>query len=135
MKKWLWPGLVVIVLAACLLAGITTLGSEKGQVCLNKHLDNFVGCYLAGPVALSVQVTGNVDQVSFYKRVNDGMLVATIATNGRDTTETIYLPTYYSYYFVVQKGDQTFSSKPVGFDSNQQNAKLNIRGLDQWEGW
>ncbi len=135
MRNRIWIGLVIVVIAVCGLAGIMIFGSEKGAICLNKHLDNFVGCYLAGPVALSVQVTGNVDQVSFYKRVNDGMLVATIATNGKDVTETVYLPTYYSYYFIVQKGDQTFSSKPIGFDSNQQNAKLNVRGLDQWEGW
>ncbi len=135
MKRGLVIGMVVIVLMGLLGAGFLWANRAKAAGCIGEHPDNLLGCLLAGPVAISVQVTGQVDQVSFYRADGSNDPVATIATNGRDMTQTISLPTSARYYFVVKKGDQVYQSRSVGFSTNQTRADLLIRGLNQWEGW
>lgn len=135
MKRAILIGLVVIILVGLLGAGFLWANSAKAAGCMSEHTDNLIGCLLAGPVAISVYVTGNVDQVSFYGEDDSSHPMATIATNGKDVTQIISLPTSSRYYFVVKKGEQTYRSRLVGFSTNQGRAELVIRGLDQWEGW
>ncbi len=135
MKRWILGGAVVLVLALGIFFAYSVLGTEKGQGCLSKHSDNLIGCVLAGPVALTVQVVGDIDQVLIYRADDETNPMATISTSGKAVTQTVQLPTHYQYYMVMKKGTETYRSKTVGFDSNQSTATLTIRGIGQWEGW
>ncbi len=132
MKRILMFGVPVMVLAVILVAVFLSLGSEKGQVCLNKHQDNLIGCLLAPPVALNVQVSGSVDEFIVY-RVDDGAVMGRIVTNGQDVTQTIYLSTAYRYYFQARKGNQTQTGKPRGFATNEARVEIKIFAFDHWE--
>ncbi len=135
MKRALGIGMVVVILLGLLVVGFLWVNSTQAAGCISEHADNFFGCLLAGPVAISVQVTGNVDQVSFYSEDDSNHPLATIATNGKDVTQVVSLATSSRYYFVVKKGEQTYQSRLVGFETNQARANLVIRGLNQYEGW
>ncbi len=135
MKKWIMTGAVVIVFALVLFFGYSVVATEKGQVCLAKHSDNLVGCMLAGPVALTVQVVGQVDQVLIYRADDEAKPVVTINTQGQTLTQTVQLPTQYQYYLVTAKGDQRARGRTIGFDTNLATATVTIRGLGQYEGW
>ncbi len=135
MKRAIWAGILVVILVGLLGVGFLWVNSDKAAGCMSEHADNFIGCLLAGPVDISVQVTGNVDQVSFYREHDADHPVATIATNGKDVTQVISLPTSSRYYFVVKKGEQVYQSRMVGFETSQSRAKLLIRALDSYEGW
>jgi hypothetical protein len=134
MKK-LFFGSIMVLFVAIVIAGVVLFRSDKSQVCLNKQAGNYIGCLLAGPVALSVQVTAIVDEVSFYSIDNANVPVSKTVTNSKEVVQTLYLPTHSRYYFVVKKGDQTYQSKVIGFSTSQANAKLTIHALDQWEGF
>lgn len=124
---------VVVAFVVLLGLGLLVVNSAKGQVCLSKNPGNLLGCVLAGPVAVTVQVSGNVDAVAFYSTDDPSQPAAKVATNGKDTNQVVSLPTYALYYFVTRKGSQEYRSRTFGFDTNQARANLTIQGLNQWE--
>ncbi len=123
--------LVVTVLIICVVGAVAAVQSEKGQVCVERQPDNLVGCLLAGPLSLNVTVSGSVDEVRIYRADDDQQPVATILTNGRDTSQTVSLPTVYRYYYVTRKGEQTHAFPAVGFNTSQSSATLTIRSLNE----
>ncbi len=135
MKKPLWValGLAALAFAACAVGAV--LFGGRALACGASHPDNLIGCTFAPTMQLTVDVTGNVDEVVFYSTGSDTQPVGRITTNGKDTTQTIGLSTSPPYYFVVRQGTRTNTSRVVGFDTMQASAHLTIRGLDQWEGW
>ncbi len=133
MKKLV--ALVMFLLVMSGVAGVALFNSSKAQMCMARHADNFLGCLLAGPMALTVHVTATVDEVSFYSTDDTVHPMATIVTNGKDVTQTVSLPTSSQYYFEVKQGSQVYRGRTVGFSTNQARAVLSIRALDHYEGW
>ncbi len=136
-KNIFWIGLVAVVLVICGVAAIAGIGaavtSEKGQVCLSKHMDNLIGCFFAPPVALTVKASGSVDEVRIL-RAEDDHVMGRVVTNGQDVADTIPLSTAYKYYLVVTKGDQTRTGRPQGFDTMQGSEVMEVFTIDRWEG-
>lgn len=135
MTRKLWLGLAAVIVIACALGGALLAGTERGRDCVSNHTSNLVPCLLAPTVAVTVTVTGNVDEVTFLLADQDAAPVARIQTNGQDTTETVRLSTLSRYYFVIRKGAENRQSRPVGFETTQSSAHLTIRSLNEWEGW
>ncbi len=95
---------------------------------------------------VSVSVSGSVDEVGIYNAADRSQAVASIQTNGQDTTQEIGLPTAdgsswliqtnpAQYYFVSKKDGQLYMSSPiccrVGFFP--EHRQLIIRSLSEWE--
>ncbi len=135
MKKRLCraAGLAVLAFAAIMVGGVL-IGSHTLE-CMDDHPDNLVGCVFSPPAQLTVDVTGNVDEVVLYAATEGAQPVGRIVTNGRNKTRKLALATSPQYYFVVRKGSQTYSSPLIGWSTKQQPAHLQIRGLNEWQGW
>jgi hypothetical protein len=96
--------------------------------------------------SVNIQVSGSVDEVSIYDQSDPTQAIATIRTNGQDTTQTVQLPKskHFSwlfqsppaqYFFVMRAGGQSYQSTPicctVGLSREQRS--LIIRSLKNWE--
>jgi hypothetical protein len=97
-------------------------------------------------VTFQVQVAGTVDEVSFYQMTNPDQPVATITTNGQDTSRAVELAKAgglvwmvqvepAQYYFVTKQGEETYQSNIICCEAGQDqtSASLVIRGLKEWE--
>lgn len=133
MTKALWFGLVIVLLVFGIVAGAFTVGSDKFKTCWNDNRDNLVGCALAPSVALSVTVSGTVDEVTIL-RADDDQPMGKVVTHGQDVTETVYLPSTDRYYVVIRKGDLTRRGTAHGFETSQTTDQLEIFAIDHWEG-
>jgi hypothetical protein len=106
----------------------------------------FMGVLNSRVATVNVQVSGGVDELSIYNQSNPSQAVATIRTNGQDTTQTVQLPRTQRfsllfqsppahYYFVMRAGGHSYQSTPicctVGLSREQRS--LIIRALGDWE--
>lgn len=106
----------------------------------------FMGILNSRIASVNVQVSGSVGEVSIYNRSNPTQAVATIRTNGQDTTQTVELPRTQrfslfiqsppaQYFFVMRAGSQSYQSTPicctVGLSREQRS--LIIHSLKDWE--
>lgn len=133
MTRTVWFGLITVLLAFGMIVGTFALGRDKFKDCWNDHRDNLIGCALAPSVALSVKVSGAVDEVTIL-RAHDDQVMGKIVTLGQDVTEVVYLPSTHRYYVVIRKGTQTRRSTAHGFETTQTHDRLEVFSLDHWEG-
>ncbi len=133
MKKVLTFGIPVVALGILVVAGVLLLTSEKGQFCLSQDPGNFIGCVFAPGVALTVSVSGSVDEVMIL-RDGDDQVIARIITNGQDVKETVRLSTEYRYYLSIRKGAEQRTGTPHGFSTSETAGQLEIFTIDHWEG-
>ncbi len=134
MKRILLLGGITLVLALCVIGGVAVgLSSSKAQVCWSKNPGNLIGCYFAPAMALSVHVSGSVDEVMVL-RAGDDLVMGRVVTNGQDVTQTIYLPTTDKYYLTVRKGEQTRTGRPQGFNTNEGSGMQQVFSIDHLEG-
>ena len=95
---------------------------------------------------LSVSVVGSVDEVAFYKQNDPEHVVATIRTNGKDTTQTIDLPNAdqttllwqappVKYFYVTRSGESSYQSPVICCATRigNQSRALKINALNQYE--
>ncbi len=133
MKKTLLIGLSLIVLIVCVVGATLLFMGSRGPVCMSQHMGNFIGCMLAPQLALSIEISGSVDEVRVV-RAGDDLVVGRYTTNGQDISPILYLSTLDKYYLVIQKGEQTRYGTPHGFPTNQTSDQIRIFAIDNWEG-
>jgi pantothenate kinase len=95
---------------------------------------------------VTVNVSGSVDQVQFFKTTDEQTPVATIQTNGEDVTQKVLLKNGSGfsilkqtdpeqYYFVTMQNGNTYRGGIICCQMGiiQRHETLDITGLDQWQ--
>ena len=95
---------------------------------------------------VTVHVSGSVDQVQFFKTSDEQTPVATIQTNGKDTTQQVLLKNGSGfsilkqtdpeqYYFVTKQDGNTYRGGIICCQMGiiQRQETLDIKSLDQWQ--
>ena len=108
---------------------------------------SFMGFVNTRTTRVEISVAGTVDEVVIYKATHAETPVATVTTNGQDSTQTVELRNAeaYSfltqsppaqYYFVSRLGTETYQSDVIccetGFTLTQPLIDLRISGLKDW---
>ncbi len=127
MKRWVWIAGAAIVL---FLAWASWMGLVNTRT-----------------TRVEISVAGRVDEVAIFKATRPDTPVATVRTNGQDTTQAIELRNAeaYSflaqsppaqYYFVARQGAETYQSDVIccetGFRLTPPVIQLGISGLNEW---
>ncbi len=95
---------------------------------------------------LDVQMSGNLDEVRFYKTAGTDKPLVILQVNGNAMSQFVELPNAdrilfglqskpAQYYFVATKGGQSYQSPPICCETGFSDKKgtLVIRGLNDWE--
>ncbi len=106
----------------------------------------FMGRVNTATTTLQVQVAGTVEQVLFYRTTDPVQPVATITTEGEDTSTSVELPKSAGnllfvqappaqYYFVTKQGEESYQSSIICCETGlgRTSTNLVIRGLQDWE--
>jgi hypothetical protein len=95
---------------------------------------------------LDVQMSGNLDEVRFYKTAGTDKPLVILQVNGNAMSQFVELPNAdrvlfglqsapAQYYFVATKAGQSYKSPPICCETGFADKKgtLTIRGLNDWE--
>ncbi len=105
----------------------------------------FMGYVNTRSSVVTVQVTGSVDQVAFYKVTDPTNPVAIIGTGGQDVQQSVLLRRSDGfslvaqmpparYYFVTKKNADIYTGRQIccTIGLQAENIDLKITALDQW---